>query len=376
MNNGQNSKETIMKLLRGEKVDYVPNFSGMGSITLYGIKQLGYRFNQIHIDPRKMADAAASTHRYFGFESAVVPFDMGVEAEALGSYVKYYEKEGDQIIYPTMAHKVIDRIDIAIPEGMPESEAKTYVQKEIERRIEEFEVKIPDDLAHQKRLPVVIEAIKLLKEEIGEKIPVGAWVLGPFTELGQIMDLEVLLKMAAKKPAVVNRHLDAMAEYLTRVIALYEDAGADYITVREMGATSSIMSPRMFKSLVLPHLQQLFPRIRVPSVLHICGDTNPIVEMMAQSGASALSIDQMNRLSETRQKLPNTVLLGNYKAFGNPFCDGDPEAVRGLMKKAIDDGADALWPGCDIWPVVPEENMRAMMEATWQYGAKVPNAPE
>lgn len=370
MENGRNSKETIMKLLRGEKVDYVPNFSGMGSITLYGIKQLGYRFNEIHVDPRKMADAAASTNRYFGFESAVVPFDMGVEAEALGSYVKYYEKEGDQIIYPTMAHKVIDRIDIKPPDGMPESEAKTYIQKEIERRIEEFEVKIPDDLAQQKRIPVVIGAIKLLKQEVGSKIPVGAWVLGPFTELGQVVDLEVLLKMSAKKPAVVSRHLDAMVEYLAQVIALYEDAGADYITVREMGATSSIMSPRMFKSLVLPHLQQLFSRIRVPSVLHICGDTNPIIEMMAQSGASALSIDQMNRLSETRQKLPNTVLLGNYKAFGSPFCEGEPGEVTDLMKKAIDDGADALWPGCDIWPVVPEENMRAMMDATWKFGVK------
>lgn len=371
MNNGRNSKQAIMKLLRGEKIDYVPNFSGMGSITLYGIKQLGYRFNQVHVDPRKMADAAASTHKYFGFESAVVPFDMGVQAEALGAQVKYYEKEGDQIIYPVMAHKVIDRVDVQIPEGMPESEAKTYVQKEIERRIEAYELKIPENLAQQKRIPVVVEAIKLLKQEYGDTIPIGAWTLGPFTELGQILDLEVLLKMAAKKPAVVNKHLDAMVEYLAQVIALYEDAGADFITVREMGATSSIMSPRMFKSLVLPHLQQLFPRIRVPSVLHICGDTNPIVEMMAEAGANALSIDQMNRLNETRQKLPNTVLLGNYKAFGNPFCEGTPEEVAALMQKAIDEGADALWPGCDIWPVVPEANMTAMMQATWKYGDKV-----
>lgn len=359
-----------MKLLRGEKIDYVPNFSGMGSITLYGIKQLGYRFNEVHIDARKMADAAASTHKYFGFESAVVPFDMGVQAEALGAQVKYYEKEGDQIIYPVMAHKVIDRVDVKPPEGLSEGEAKTYVQKEIERRIEEYELKIPDNLAQHKRIPIVVGALKLLQQEYGDKIPIGGWTLGPFTELGQIMDLEVLLKLAAKKPAVVARHLAAMNDYLARVIALYEDAGADFITVREMGATSSIMSPRMFKALVLPNLQNLFPRIRVPSVLHICGDTNPIVEMMAQAGANALSIDQMNRLPETRAKLPHTVLLGNYKAFGNPFCEGEPAAVAELMKQAIAEGADALWPGCDIWPVVPEANMRAMMEATDKYGVK------
>ena len=75
-----NSKETVMNVLHGHKGDHVPNFSGMGSITLHGIQELGYRFNEIHGDARKMANAAASTHRLFGLESAVVPFDMGVVA--------------------------------------------------------------------------------------------------------------------------------------------------------------------------------------------------------------------------------------------------------------------------------------------------------
>ncbi|MFQ5944532.1 MAG: methyltransferase, partial [Anaerolineales bacterium] len=62
------SKLTVMKVLSGEKADHVPHFSGMGSITLEGIRQLGYRFNEVHGDARKMADAAASTYRLFGME--------------------------------------------------------------------------------------------------------------------------------------------------------------------------------------------------------------------------------------------------------------------------------------------------------------------
>jgi [methyl-Co(III) methanol-specific corrinoid protein]:coenzyme M methyltransferase len=108
----------------------------------------------------------------------------------------------------------------------------------------------------------------------------------------------------------------------------------------------------------------------VPTVLHICGDTNPIIEMMAQSGANALSIDQMNRLPESRAKLPNVVLLGNYKAFGEPFCEGTPEQVEALIKQSIEAGADGIWPGCDIWPQVPVENMHAMMGAMKKYGVK------
>ncbi len=339
-----NSRDQILKLLRGEQIDYVPNFSGMGSITLYGLQQLGYRFNEVHAEPRKMAEAAASTYRHFGFESAVVPFDMGVEAEALGAEVKYYDKGDDQVIYPTMSKKLAETVD-------------------------ELEIRIPKDLAQAGRIPVVLEAIRILKQEIGDQVPVGAWVLGPFTELGQVVDLENLLKMSFKKQDLVHQHLDSMVEYLSNVVELYVDAGADYITVREMGATSSILSPRLFEKLILPHLQDLFGRISTPKVLHICGNTNPIIHFMAQSGANALSVDQLNNLAETREKLPDIVLLGNYNPF-DMLCNGTPDEVDGTIKEVIENGADGIWPGCDIWPTVPPENMEAMIQATRRYGAR------
>jgi [methyl-Co(III) methanol-specific corrinoid protein]:coenzyme M methyltransferase len=368
-----NAKTAVLKLLRGEKPDHVPNFSGMGSITLSGIQSLGYRFNEIHVDAQKMAAAAATTYRLFGVESAVVPFDMGVVAESLGATVKYYEKaDQGQIIYPTMTRKVVDRAALTPPAGMSEADAKTYVMKEVERQIAEHQFQKPADISKTGRIPIVLEALRVLKRDLGGEVAIGSWTLGPFTELGQVMDLEILLKMAAKKPDVVNRHLQFMVDYLTDVINLYIEAGADFITVREMGATSSILSPRMFKSLVLPNLQALFSRInRVPTVLHICGDTNPIIELMAQSGANALSVDQTNRLPESRAKVPNVVLLGNYKPFGAPFCEGTPEEVEAMIRQSIEEGADGIWPGCDIWPVVPEENMKAMMNAMKKYGVRV-----
>lgn len=368
-----NSREAVLSVLRGQKADHVPNFSGMGSITLHGIQELGYRFNEIHVDARKMAEAAASTHRLFGFESAVVPFDMGVVAESLGATVKYYDKaDQGQIIYPTMTRKVIDRSTVTVPDGLSDADAKTFVMKEIENQISNYQLQMPNDVASTGRIPIVLEALRILKRELGDAVAIGAWTLGPFTELGQVMDLEVLLKMSAKKPDVVGRHLHFMVDYLDKVLHLYIEAGADFVTVREMGATASILSPRMFKSLVLPNLQALFGRIRgVPRVLHICGDTNPIVEMMAQSGADALSVDQMNRLDETRAKVPNVVLLGNYKPFGAPFCEGSPEEVEAMIKQSIDQGADGVWPGCDIWPVVPAANVKAMMQAMEKYGVRV-----
>src|SRR3990172_7077919 len=153
-----NSKETVLNLLRGhaERGDRIPNFSGMGSITVHGIQELGYRFNEIHGDGRKMAESAASTHRHFGFESAIVPFDMGVVAESLGAGMKYYDKADlGQIIYPTMTRKLVDRATVTVPDGLSEAEVKTFVMKEIERQITNYQLQRPPDIAKAGRVPVV-----------------------------------------------------------------------------------------------------------------------------------------------------------------------------------------------------------------------------
>jgi [methyl-Co(III) methanol-specific corrinoid protein]:coenzyme M methyltransferase len=47
--------------------------------------------------------------------------------------------------------------------------------------------------------------------------------------------------------------------------------------------------------------------------------------------------------------------------------------VAAVIKKCIDDGVDAVWPGCDIWPDVKEENLKTYVAAVREYG-KEPTA--
>jgi [methyl-Co(III) methanol-specific corrinoid protein]:coenzyme M methyltransferase len=147
----------------------------------------------------------------------------------------------------------------------------------------------------------------------------------------------------------------------------YQKAGVDYITVREMGATSDVLSPRVFKSLILPYLKKILETIKVPTALHICGKTNDIVPFMAESGTKAISVDQKNDLAETRKKLgPKALVFGNYDPY-NVLVAGTPDLVRQTVKKCMDDGASAVWPGCDIWPTVPAENFKAMLDEVRKY---------
>lgn len=336
------SRERVLKLFAGEAIDRPPCFSGMGNVTTEGLKGFDYKFAAVHSDAKMMADSAASTHKIFGFECAVVPFDLCVEAEALGCEINVYAHLEEDILYPTIKKKLINTED-------------------------EMGIQIPSDLSTRGRIPMMKEVISLLKNDIGSEVAIGAHVLGPFTLAGQIMELNTLLKLSFKKPDKVGKLLDMLADALVVIAREYEDAGADYITVREMGATSDVLSPRVFKNLILPYLKKIFAELKTDNVLHICGKTNDIAGFMLESGAKAISVDQKNDIVETRKKIGGDALLfGNYDPY-NILVSGTPEQVRETMKQCMDNGVSAVWPGCDIWPTVPPENFHAMMDEVKKY---------
>jgi [methyl-Co(III) methanol-specific corrinoid protein]:coenzyme M methyltransferase len=335
------ARERVLKLFNGEDVDRPPCFSGMGNVTTEGLKALNQKFAATHLDAKMMAAAAVSTYRLFGFECAVAPFDLCIEAEALGCEINVYAHSED-LLYPTIKKKLIH------------NEA-------------EMDIAIPSNLTGRGRVPLMLDVIGLMKKDIGSESAVGSYVLGPFTLAGQVMELNDLLKLSFKKPDKIGRLLDQLSEVIIQVAGQYEKAGVDYITVREMGATSDVLSPRVFKSLILPYLMKIFDKITVPGVLHICGKTNDIVPFMAESGAKAISVDQKNDVAETRKKLgPKALVFGNYDPY-NVLVAGTPELVRQTIRKCIDDGVSAVWPGCDIWPTVPAENFKIMMDEVRNY---------
>jgi MtaA/CmuA family methyltransferase len=343
-NNDLNHRERVFATLRGETVDPITVFSGMGNLTVHGLEQYGWRFPEIHLDGHKMAAMAASTYELFGLESVVVPFDMGVEAEALGCGVNYYE-DAEGILYPTISTKLADKV-------------------------EDWDLQVPPNPLEQGRVPVVVDAIRELKETMGDEVPVGAWVLGPFTLAGQLLELDDLFKKSFKKPDLVNKILDVLEGFLIDLANHYREAGADYMTVREMGGGGDVLSPRMFGSLIQPHLQRIFAALDSPKILHICGDTNLIVEQMADCGADAVSFDQKNDIVETRKKLgDDVIILGNLDPY-NVLVEGTPEQIESTIKDIVESGVDAVWPGCDIWPDVPRENMEILIASVHKYGAR------
>jgi [methyl-Co(III) methanol-specific corrinoid protein]:coenzyme M methyltransferase len=330
------SRAEVLALLGGQKLNRRPVFSGLISVVEAGLESAGLRFHECHTDAARMAVTASSSFRLFGFESANLPLDMCVEAEALGAEVDFREDA------PGPAFPICARPLAASAAG--------------------FTPAARDNFAERGRIPLVAEAIRRLKVELGDTVAIGAWVPGPFTLALQVIEVPTLMTEVVSAPEAVRRVLDALTEALAQTARAYRAAGADFITIHEMGGSPGVVGPRSFQKLILPPLQRLVAALPAPRVVSACGRTDRFMPLLAESGAEALNVDHQNDLAKSRAALgPAAILLGNLDPVAT-LANGSPEQVRAAVRQAAGAGADALWPGCDLWPRVPAENMWAWMD--------------
>lgn len=335
-------RERVRKLFNKEPIDTMPCFSGMGMVTVQAIEKMGIRFAEIHRSAEYLARSAMLSAEIFGFDSVVIPYDMCTIPEALGRGATMYEDSSEDVLYPT------------VPSKWPTMN----------------DVELIDDFLSKGRMPMVDEAFEIIKEESKGKYAVGGWVLGPFTMAGQLIELDIFLKGTKKFKEQSEEFLEKMTDLVIKVAKHYQDLGVDYMNIREMGTGTDLLSPRMWKNLIQPNLQKVFEALDSPNILHICGSTDMIIEMMNECGADALSVDQKNNVAESRKKIGDDVLfLGNFDPYGT-LCEMGTDAVAPVIQKCIDDGVDAVWPGCDLWPAVIKENVDAYVKTVKEYGRK------
>jgi [methyl-Co(III) methanol-specific corrinoid protein]:coenzyme M methyltransferase len=335
-------KQRAINTILGQPIDHMGFFSGMGSVLMPGLNKHGLKFATVHTDADRMAKAAYATCDLFGAEAAIVPFDMTVESEALGNTISLYE-DSEDILYPTIPNKIWQTMD---------------------------DVTIPSDVHERGRFPMLFDSVRKLKELCGDEYAVASWSLGPFTMAGQVLELDLILKGVFKQKEKVEKTLDALTEMIIETGLKLKDAGVDYLTLREPGVAADLLSPRTFKQFIQPRLTRILEAWGdIPKVLHICGTATPLIDMMMDCGAQALSFDVKTDLKVAREKMGKMPLFGNFEVFYIP-CQNPPEEAEQAVKDCIDAGVDAIWPGCDFWPDVKEENVHMMRKTTTEYGAK------
>jgi [methyl-Co(III) methanol-specific corrinoid protein]:coenzyme M methyltransferase len=336
-------KERVLRLLRKEPIDTMPFFSGMGMVVMPGIEKAGLKFATIHTDAERMAQSAIWSARMLNFDCVVIPYDMTMESEAIGNKISLYE-DSEDILYPTIPNKIWTSLD---------------------------ELNIPGNITELGRLPMLPKVIEIIKKEAPE-LPIGCWQLGPFTQAGQMLELDLMLKGVFKQKEKVAEVLDKLTDMIIKIGVFLQDAGCDYITLREPGVAADLLSPRTFKEFIQPRLTKILAAWKSPKLLHICGQTEPLLAMMNDCGADGLTVDIKCDVRKGREILgPDVLFMGNLDTY-KMTCDEKTPKQDAIdhTKDMIDGGMDAIMPGCDLWPAIITENMQAVVDTTHEYGKK------
>ncbi|HEX5808659.1 MAG TPA: uroporphyrinogen decarboxylase family protein [Anaerolineales bacterium] len=331
-------RESILSLLRGDRTSPVPAFSGLIHVTSEGLQNEGITLHEAHHNPQTMARAAASTFRLTGMPSAALPLDLCAPAEALGSPLNFYEGVEDRFPQP----------------ARPLFASTTYMSGAY------FE---SANFLNRGRLPLICDAIQRLKQEVGDQVVISGVLPGPYTLLLYLIEPGGLFAEMKREPGAVQDALFHLASFLSQIAHAYREAGADFITIHDMGGSPGFLGPAKFEQYVFPALKKLIAELPGPVVLSVCGNTNKSMHLLAETGAQAISVDQVNDLAASRHLLRDTLLFGNIDPVGT-LWQGNNTQVTEAVRRGKEAGVDAVWPGCDLVPGTPVENIRAFVEAS------------
>lgn len=327
-----NSKERVMSVLRHEKPDRMPCFGANSTVTYEQMEKVQAFWPEGHEKAEPMAKQALAAYTMLGFDGVRVPFCQTFEAEALGCKVKSGGTEG----IPGIEHPPIYKLD----------DTPTF----------------PSDFLSRGRIPELLKAIAILKKEVGNEAVVVGGIIGPFTIAGSLLDAVPLLRATFKAADKIRPFLEVGAKAGAALAKAMIDAGADIISVEDMTASPDLIAPKTYRDLEVEYQSQVFGAIAVPKILHICGNVDPIVEWMGQTGADILSLEPKADAGLARRKCgPNIILMGGVDTATTLFMK-DVETVKAGSEESIAAGIQILAPGCAVAPGSPLANLLAMVE--------------
>lgn len=329
-------KERLNKIMNGEPADRpacICPGGMMNMVTAELMEKAGVYLPEAHRNARMMADLANAVYENGCFENVGVPFCMTVEAEAMGAPVDM----GSSVFEPRVKGYIMNSV----------SEYKTLTVPDVTRE----------------REAVVLEAIHILKEEM-KSVPVIGNLTGPVSTASSLMEPMVFYRELRKKNQDAHEFMQFVTDQLIAFGRAQIAAGADVIAISDPSGTGEILGPKYFKEFAVTYLNQLVDALRsegAGTIIHICGQMNPVYEQVKELHSHVLSFDSIVPMAEAKAHLPGRVLMGNVSTYTLEF--GDPEKVAALAKHCVKSGSDILSPACGLGMKSPLVNVQAMLKA-------------
>ena len=328
----ENCAKRLIDALRLQNTDRPPVTGLMTAVTVQLMDLCGVYWPEAHNNSEKTVKLAAAAFEHYGLESMKLPFDMTVEAEALGGNVDF----GKRNQLPQM---------------------KRYLYENPEEFIFDRE------LLDKGRIPLVLKAIQIAKKRYDNIIPVVSSIVGPFTLSTTLFGMENMMINMIEEPETVHRILELTTNLCIMYAKEQENSGSDVIQIGEAACSGDLISGNDYNRYIAPRHKKLCGEIKIPTVVHICGNITSHLPFIKETGMSGISMDIKTDIKKAVEILKgNTAVIGYVPAV-DILRDGTPGQVFEMSVECIKSGVDVLNAGC-AWPAdIDGENIIAMVKA-------------
>jgi uroporphyrinogen decarboxylase len=338
-----NGYERIQAAIKGEKPDKIPvmlhNF-------MMAAKEAGVSMAQFRESPKNIADVFIKSVEKYEFDGILVDLDTVTLAGAVGVPVDFPQFE------PARSHKG-NLISLEDVKNLKKVNIENY------RYVQHW-----------------LEGTRLIKEHFKNEIYVrGNCDQAPFS-LASMMrgSQDWMLDLILGEPELVTGLLEYCTDITCQFIRLMAQTGCDMVSNGDSPAGPEMVSPEMYEMFALPWEKIVVDeahKYNLPYTLHICGNTDTILDLMLQTGTDAVELDYKTNMQTafdiTHEK---ACFIGNIDPSG-VLAMGSADLVEQktieLLNVYSKTNRFILNAGCAIPSNTPEENLQTMIRAAREF---------
>ncbi len=338
-----NGYERIQAALHGEKPDTTPimlhNF-------MMAAREFGVTMEQFREDPKVIANSFISSVEKYKYDGILIDLDTVTLAGAVG-------------------------VPVDFPINEPARSHKGYLST-----IEEVENLKNPKIEDYKYIQIWLEAVRLLKDYFKDEIYVrGNCDQAPFSLASMVRGSQywMLDLMMAEENLIVDL-LNYCTEASGQFISLMAETGADMVSNGDSPAGPEMISPEMYEKFALPYEKKIIDlahRKGLAYTLHICGNTEIILDKMILTGADALELDYKTDTQKVFEICSEKVtFIGNIDP-SDVLALGTVEKVKQTTVELLDiyktSNRFILNAGCALPSITPAENIEIMIKTAREF---------
>jgi len=346
-------KERVEAMLRREKPDRVPIWPfAMGFPMVYTRTSISDAYNK----PQVSYEAQKKTCADFGWL-----FTPMIGYAAFGGW-----EFGGEIKWPSGEF----------------SQAPSVLKHVVETPDEAMDLE-PPDVKSTGIVPLQVEFHKISAQEKLDNEPFNVILQleGTFNVACNIVGADKMCKWMIKKPDVAHHLLRLATDYLIELAGYYKELfGTEGVIAfgGEPSASNDLISPDKFEKFVLPYQKETnekYLELGYKSrLMHVCGEQNLNLPHWAQipmGDPGIVSFGHEVELETAAKHFPNDIIVGNLEPAIVQI--GTPEQVYEATKMVVERGKNLgtgyiFAPGCELPPMSPVENIKAMNKAVEDFG--------